>query len=63
MWVLKFNVLALVSNQSNMVSEFRKYDGYDSNGISSVAILIALVGLIKKVQQFLLIEALFLFVF
>jgi hypothetical protein len=46
-----------------MVSEFRKYDGYDSNEISSVAILIALVGLIKKVQQFLLIEALFLFVF
>ena len=56
-------MLALLFNQSIMVSEFRKYDGYDCKEIFSIAILIALVGLIKKTQQFLLIEALFLFVF
>ena len=43
-------MLALLFNQSIMVSEFRKYDGYDCKEIFSIAILIALVGLIKKTQ-------------
>lgn len=42
------NLLSLILNRSTMCNESRKYDGCDRKRVSSIAILIALVSLIKK---------------
>lgn len=55
-------LLLLFSCRCIVVNETHKYDGYNCKGVSSIAILIALVGLIKNTHQISGARFLFLYI-